>query len=419
MTCGKIINFVKKSFLAVLLLVCLLVSATSLAATTGISPPVVEAPLILRGIGQEKTVRISVKDVPETDIVFDVSFRGEYANFLNGPKSLVIPAGRQVADYNFEINPKDAPTGDYEAYIDFVHDFGGKVEGGTGMEISTGVTAIVRFSVVGEEVISFKIDDLSVRDSEVGLPIYPSFFVNNEGNVFWKPDSIQMTATHIDDGSIFQDFEIISEEIPQMEPGRAQSALLEVEHELPIGKYKAEADFYYRGEKVSTLQSDEFDIFAPGTLQQQGELVSAWTDKQVYQPGEVINLEALFENTGTIVVKGFLNSRIYDEQDSIIDTFRSEDAIVETGQEETFAEEFRIFEPGLYTIPVYVEYGNKQTVEKTVTISIEEAKISAIFVQWWLLLLIIIVIIVVVIIFRRRRKKFEEMPNDDGVNFVK
>ncbi|MFH1537070.1 MAG: hypothetical protein ABID45_03720 [Patescibacteria group bacterium] len=391
-------KIIKKTKIALLLGI-IVVVIPHLVGAVGISPSFIEKPNILKDSTQTTSILVFRDPEDSQEAVYDVKVRGEYAHYIIGPEQLIISAGKDSAQYTFEINPQDAAIGDYEVLIDFLRHpedldtetgNGEKNKVGAKIYITTGSTATVKFTVTGEQVLKYELVSFQARDTETDKPLYIDYSINNTGNVEWKPDKIELFFTDVLDDTKKSSIEILSEDIPLVKPGEFKEIISEASHDLSEGAYVGQAKFYYKDELVGKLSSQQFRVYAPGTLDQAGELISVSTNKTDYKAGEKIKLEAVFKNTGEIPVKALLITEIYKD-DELKDLLRGQESIIDKGDEITLPQIIELFKSGKYTLSVYVEYGNRMTETKSVEIVVKRS-IS-------IVISIIILIIVIAIIF--------------------
>ncbi|MFH0818372.1 MAG: hypothetical protein V1898_00005 [Patescibacteria group bacterium] len=414
-------NVLQKSFiktgkflsLAVFLFIIAFVAVPQVKAVTiGVIPPSIDAKSVLIGGKQTKNVLIQIGDQHINAVKFNVRFRGDYGQFLEGPNELIIPIGHQEATYYFNINAHELGVGNYSAFIDFLVDQPPTTDvatSGSGASVVAGLTIPVSFAVSGDQVLDYSIISFQVIDTEINKPLYLSYNIYNNGNILFKPEKIEITCQDIEDDTNVKTYIINGDELDFTPAGENSEVSLRLNHDLIEGTYIANAKFYYNNEVVESLDSQQFRVFASGTLQQQGELVDVTTNKNEYAPGENIKIDATFSNTGDIPVKSVLVTEIVDVNNSIKDLLRSNELEINKKEKGTLSIITSILEPGTYTLNSYVEYGNKKTAVENNTITVIEDK-SGLKSTWGsvIALVLIIVIIFFIVFFLKRRKKKEE-----------
>lgn len=374
----KIVQFFKKvSIIVGMVFVCGL-PLPGLAIST--SPGKVEIPNILRNSTQTRTVIIGreLSDVQNTT-TFVVQPRGEFSQYITGPAEFTMIPGEQAVEYTFDISPQDLANDTYETYFDFLPKITNQSEdqtqnknnNGANVSVTRGVTLIVRFTVTGDEVIDFHVDNLQVKDTEVNEPLFASIDVYNTGNVLWKPDSIELLLTSTTDANDIVTATITQADIQATQPGAQQTVDFSTNTLVVAEKYRARAKIYYHNAVVADIQSNNLvTVYSPGTMKQQGELLSLTTNKTEYNPNEKIKVEGRFKNTGEIVLEGVLITEVY-QADEMKELLRSQEFVIDTDEEVVFPQIIQLATPDTYTLSSYVEYGNKTTAARTVSIIVK------------------------------------------------
>jgi len=384
----------------------------------GVSPPVIEIPNLLRDSSQTKVISVSRGSEDQGEVTYTVRIRGEYAHYISGPEKVVIPAGKDLAQYSFEVNAKEAALGNYEVLIDFLRvpvglDTGSVEEGdkaGAYVTVVTGATATVKFTVTDEQILEYKLVSFQVRDTETDKPLFIKYSIDNTGNVEWKPSKIELFFTDVLDDTKKSTLEILNKDIPIVKPGERKEMVTDLPHDLLEGAYIGQVKFYYKDELVGELSSQQFKVYPPGTLRQAGELVSLTTNKSEYKTGEKIKLEAVFKNTGEIPVKALLITEIY-KGDELKDLLRGEEIIIDKGEETTLPQIIELVKSGEYTLSAHVEYGNRKTETKSVEI-LAKGSISLLS-SVVILALVIVIIFAGVFIYKRAKRKKRDLQCPD------
>lgn len=395
----------------------------------GISPPIIPVVGMLRNSVQTHSVAILVQDPAPHDIVYTVTPRGEYSHYIKGPSEHIIPKGKTSALYTFDIEPIDAAVGSYEILLSFTekaevaNDAEAKNGSGSGAKVSVlqGATAVITLSISGEEKVSFNVLYGTVEDTELRIPLIGTYTVNNTGNVEWKPDSIELTVTDVKDAGNTTSFTIDGGDIPSVKPLKTDTSSFSVGHKLIEGKYKGHMKFLYKGQIVAEFDTPPFNIFAPGTLNQSGEIISVTTNKEVYTLGEQVVLKAVFKNTGDITVEANIETKIYMGED-FKNLEVSRKLGVERKQEIEFQQFIKLNEPGEYTFEVTAEFGNRRSDTKSISVTVEAKGVSAIAVSLKdslaILGFVIIIIFFLLFVYLRHKKKLAEIKGIGGVSVI-
>ena len=362
----------------------LLVPAALIAVTPNtaeafaISPPVITAPAVMKNISQTKTVTLSrsVGD-PEGEIFFNVIASGETAAYLDFPETFSIPEGVERAVFSIDIVPTDLANGDYESIVTFEGLAPESEDGSSSVGIIQAIGAYVRFTVSGEEVVDYSIDNMNVSDSETDQVHYVVLTLSNAGNVQWRPEKVLFRFTDTEDESNVVEAIVEKEGLAFLDPGLLREEVrIGVDADLIQGSYDISADVYDAEGVVTTVSARSFNVFAPGTLSQSGELISLETNKTSYKKGDKIKLDAVFANTGEGSATVKLMTEIYLGED-YIDVMRGDELVVGFGEEVTLSEIIELDEDGEYTLSSYVFYGNQKTATKEVVVAVGNATSSS------------------------------------------
>ena len=388
------------------------------AAAIGISPPIIHAVDVLRNSAQTFTVTLLVENPAPRDLYFDAVPRGEYAHYLKGPSEMIIPQGKTSAVYTFDLEPTNAAVGSYNLQLAFTErqqppegaDGNGGANPGAKVSVLQGAILTISMTVSGDEKVSFGISRPAFEDTELRIPLVGTYTVNNNGNVEWKPDRIEVIVTDVNDASNTETYTVTGDDIPLTKPGTTVDSPIVIAHKLVEGKYKAHLKFYYKDQVVTELDSTAFNVFSPGTLNQSGELVQVSTNKETYNIGEQIVLKGLFKNTGDVTVQGQLETTIYKDG-SLVNLEVSRSLNIDRRQETEFQQFLKLSEPGTYQLEVAATFGNRKTPAHTLTITVAAAgvgEVGSTFISIALVVLLVIGIFIFLFWFVRHQKKKEE-----------
>lgn len=341
-----------------------LVAAFSLPHSTfaiSISPPEIEAENVLRGVSQTKSIRVGRLPSETGDLTVKVSARGDYASYLIFEPSFVIPAGQDAVEFEFQINGGSASSGTYQVPLTFSLIPTITAEEGTAVVgILAGATAMINFTVSGEEVVGYSFLSLGVSDLESDDHPYATFTVMNTGNVDWRPERVDLTFTNQLDATSAATASIEGSTFELIGPGETSEQILEIKQTLPEGAYTLSADVVGKDASTSQLVSQQFSVFAPGTLKQSAQLLSVTSKKSVYEFGEKILLEGTLLNDGQVPVTGTLMTEVYKDGE-YIDLLTGEEAMAGIGEEVEVTQIFEPQEAGAYTFTTYAKYANRKT----------------------------------------------------------
>ena len=401
--------FVSTLILVVVLAMALLVPRVQ---AIGISPPIIQATDILRNSAQSYSVSLLIQDPAPYDMYFSAEPRGEYGHYLKGASEVVIPQGKTSVVYDFELEPIDAAIGSYNLQLAFTEKQKAApsengAEGGAKVVVLQGAILVISMGVTGEERVSYEITRAQFEDTEPRIPLIGTYTVRNTGNVEWKPDRIEVEAYEVADPENKAMFEVKSEAIPLVKPGKVLDAKISLGHKLTEGRYRAKVRFYYKDAMIQELETPPFSVFQVGTLDQAGELVEVTTNKTTYNVGEQVVLRGLFKNTGDVTVEGQLETQVYKDG-AFVNLEVSRTLNIDRRQETVFEQFIKMNEPGEYTLEVAATYGTRKTPAQKITITVQSGTLSAVgnmYITIALLSLFVIGVIIFLILFARRKKK--------------
>lgn len=343
------------------------------AQAMGLSPPVLEAPNMMKGVTQQFETSLSRTNEPiDEDMYFLVSVRSDYPEHFSVPESVTIPAGETRVDVEFEVTPVNAANGDYSGLVSFQKQASAtEAKGaGAGSIVVQSMSLKLSYTVGGEEVISYEIHRVDGIDSEEGMSNEFKALVSNTGNVQWRPDYIEITIEDTSDTSNVYAETVDGMLFDALDPGEQ-----EVERRIPLtsslieGRYTLSADFYDAQGKVTTAESQVFYVFAEGSSKQAGELLSATTKKDSYAAGSKVKVETAFENQGEVQVDAHLVLEIFKD-DEYVDLVRGDEYKVDSYETVELSEMIELPDDGEYTISAYVAFGSKKTSSKDIVLSV-------------------------------------------------
>ncbi len=377
----------------------------------GISPPIIQATDVLRNSSQSYSVTLLIQDPAKYDTYFSAEPRGEYGHYLKGASEVIIPQGQTSVLYNFDLEPTDASVGSYNLQLAFTEkqkaaESENGAEGGAKVVVLQGAILVISMGVTGEERVSYEITRAQFEDTEPRIPLVGTYTVRNTGNVEWKPDRISVEAYEISDPDNTATFEVASDDIPLVKPGKVLDAKLSLGHKLTEGRYRAKVRFYYKEAMIQELETPPFSVFQVGTLDQAGELLEVTTNKTSYNVGEQVVLRGLFKNTGDVTVEGQLETQVY-KNGEFVNLEVSRTLNIDRRQETTFEQFIKMNEPGEYTLEVAATYGTRKTPAQKITITVQSSALGAVgnmYITIALLSLFVVGVIIFLILFARRRK---------------
>lgn len=376
----------------------------------GLSPSSVEATDLLRDRVVEKTVNLQ-RDLAELPLTLQATFNGPDARFIQGPEFVEFEVGQLSTTYTFQILPDAAATGAYSATIDFLPVSAADAPTGTGFGIRRGVTLKVGFTVTDKEVIGFSVLHTEMRPTEVGMPFYFTYTVDNTGNVEWRPDEVAFSFKDIFTDQIVDEIILDGENLDFAKPGNMSAIQTEVDHNLAPNNYAVEVKFYDQGEVVH-LSTGTLVVFESGTLAQEAAIDGVTTNKLVYRPGENIKVTGRLQNTGHLAVTGVMITEIYSEVDELVDILTSDPREVAPGEVGEVDQIVKLIDAGEYRVESHFEYASSKATDTASTvIQVEGVSLaSGLNILPFILLGLAALILILVLIYLYIRSKRRRSP---------
>ncbi len=394
------------------------------AAGIGISPAKLYFDDVLKGGYAEK--EIIVQNTNDYSITYDVfanglnkdwiAFRLDEVSFQFEEVLVPLPSGEKVSvliktpSKSSEIStftvpaktntnlivvlqpPNDAANGEYDGHIYIVPSETDEVEVekeeggvafGLGIEVGADVLAVV--NITGKEILDYVVESVSVRSTEIDYPITFSIKGRNLGNVRVTPkigiDILNQNKTEVLISGNFSGDEVW--------PTTSDTTIINISSDkLPEGQYWADVKVYVGG-NVIKQQLLTFDLMPEGALTTRGEL------KEIRKPvwakvGEVLKIEAIFENQGELPVLAKFKGEILLEGD-VVKTLESDELNVPVGDTASLTTYFTPKKAGRYIVSGYVVYSKKYTFTKEGIINVESKRLSS----WVKISLILFAILII------------------------
>lgn len=376
----------------------------------GLSPSSVDAKDLLRDRVVEKTVNLQ-RDLADVPLTLQATFKGPDARFITGPEFIEFDAGQFSTTYTFQIAPDVAATGAYSATIDFLPVNAADAPTGTGFGIRRGVTLKVGFTVTDKEIVDYSVLHSEMRPTEVGLPFFFTYTLDNTGNVEWRPDRIVFSFKDIFTDAPVGEITLDGEDLDYGVPGNVSAIQTEVEHELPPNNYSVEVKFYENDEIVH-LDTGTLVVFEAGTLAQEAVIDGVTTNKLVYRPGENIKVTGRLQNTGHLVVTGIMVTEVYSGTDELVDILTSDPREVAPGEVGEVDQFVKLNDAGEYRVEAHFEYASSKATETASTVIQVEgiSLISGLNILPFVLLGLAALLLILLVIFIYLRKKRRRAP---------
>jgi hypothetical protein len=352
----------------IILTVIFALCGSAAAVSLGISPSMVDFKQVLKGGYAEKTATISTSSQQPLDI--SISAGGQIGSWLStSENSFVLDPNSRKTIVIKVIPPADTPSGTYTGTVTAISKPSATSSGAMGAIIVTAVETQVTIEVTGDQVEKFEVSSVSTEDTEEGQPIQFDLKVDNQGNVKITP-SIHLAILD-KNGQTLKSLDYSQTEIL---PTRSEPILIKVTNDLPIGDYDAKITIAVGAQQVEKRVS--FSVLERGSLRLQGELVSMQANKVWANVGDVIEVSAMFKNTGQLVAPSVLKGKAYLE-DNLVEVLEGDEIDVPVGETAELKTYFTPKNPGRYKIVGWVYYSKKTTKESFIILNVQGSNVTA------------------------------------------
>ncbi len=343
-------------------LILLVLAANAAAVSLGVSPSNIEFRDVLKGGYAEGTATISTSSPEPVEISLSVG--GEARDWITlGETTFTLePNSRHGVKVMVE-PPADAPNGAYKASVTAKTRPPAEGQQVMGAIIITAVEMQATISVTGDQIIDYEVPSVQVKDTEEGQPIEFNIRVDNRGNTRITP---QIRVDIMDEASTIKSLDHGETEIL---PTTSENILLKVDNDLPIGQYRAKVTVSAEGEQ--TQETVGFEVLERGSLRLQGQLITIRTDKVWATVGDVVELTAVFKNTGQLVAPAVFKGKVYLDDD-IVDVIEGDEIDVPVGETADLTTYYKPGQPGKYKIVGWVYYSKKTTKEGFVIVNVQD-----------------------------------------------
>ncbi len=355
--------------------------------------------------GGEQQAQFTIFNSADTAVTYTVESDKLKDWYTFSASEIIVPANGKVQVTATVRPPADTANGVYKSII-FIKPASTNVSGGNGTQL--GIFAALGLSstinVTGEEQFAANVFKLRASDAEVGRDVIFSIGIANAGNVRFAP------AVDI---VIFKDDEIIDtvqDELDSVIPGeRQEAALAWLADDEEIGNYTADVTITALGRLV-TSRTLQFEIHRTGELSRNGVLRSLTHGEP--QLGELLELDATFENTGSVPTRAKFSGEVYINN-VLRDTVASEELLVDVGRDVVLESFYRLDEPGDYRIAGSVNFEGKKTDVEEVAFTVAGTPVSVtgnLFDPAQSPVIVIIIVIVIIVILALAVRKIRKKP---------
>jgi len=340
------------------LIVCLSLMAglSSLAAGMFVTvvPPSLTYENVLKGSSYQKEFRII--NTENFSIYYNIYVREDIADWFSfdTPSPVEVPANSGIKVAAIVNPPEDTANGIYSCTIVIkpVTDITAEGEGLVAGLISAGAVS-TSIEVVGDQIRSGKVSDVSTRDVEVGEPVVFKMKFSNDGNVKVKP-KINI--------SILKDRHVVDslvEETDFVIPGeRKDIEIKEDTTDKKTGRYTAKIGVSLDDEIISNNEL-EFNVFEKGWFKREGRIITdAVKAPSEIGMDEIAKIEIPFKNTGDLDIEAQISAEVFLDG-KLIDTLKGNTVLVEVDKTENLILYVKPKGVGSYTVRGRVSYEGK------------------------------------------------------------
>ena len=339
-----------------------------LARGVALGPPTLEIKDALRG-GQYNTA-VTIFNPGADGDTYQLGAEGQAGSWLTFydwdtkepvESSLAVPGQSNKTILIKVAVPSDAANGSYSATI-YAETFPVGNISGIGVSAVMRSTAALSIGVTGNEILDGLVGIISIRPTEVGIPLRIEVGFTNRGNVTARPKidcQINQGDTKVANFS-YTDTVI--------NPGSQGTIPVEWETTASqAGDYVAHLTVSL-GDRVLTTQDLSFKILPAGSLTIAGEF------KQLMLQGkpaldEAVTIQAVFANMGLRDIKAILTGEVYQDG-SMAGTFEGGELVIRAGSQNTLTASFTPGQPGNYVVKGQVIYEGKKTDIKSLSFAI-------------------------------------------------
>ncbi len=258
--------------------------------------------------------------------------------------------------------PLDAANGEYSTFITLYLE---PAEPASQFSLSLAASIKTKIVVSGKQVVSLSVNEISLKDTEQGMPLQITAGLANSGNVRAKP-SAEITLR--------KNTRLVKKttaELAELLPGAKSSEVISLStQELEPGNYTATATILL-GRMEIAEQEMAFLLHPYGTFTRSGKIIELSLAGEP-KAGEAPKLTGKFQNTGSIAMSAQLVSELYHEE-SLIEAVRSEETLIQPGETAELVSYFSPKKPGSYTISSRVLFGGKATEPRELSFNIRSA----------------------------------------------
>jgi hypothetical protein len=235
------------------------------------------------------------------------------------------------------------------------------------MGVVSGIILRTSIEVTGEQIYAFSVGEISVGNTEFGIPVQISAKIKNNGNVAVKP--LVKVSISDNDGREILAYDYKNTTILASE---SKNIIFAVPSEaIKESQYWANVSFYYEDGKLVKDARITFDVLEKGAFRIKGELVQV-INKVWAKVGDVVKIDAIFENQGELITNAKFQGEVY-LGDTLVSTITSEQLSVSPGEKVNLTTYFTPEKGGKYLVKGYVVYSEKLSEIKESVINVNSS----------------------------------------------
>jgi hypothetical protein len=347
----------------------LLVSRPGVVMAQGIYvyPAEIKFDDVLRGGDYFRTVGVVNNNDSDTNYRFETN--GEMAQWLSFVDSedrttivpsLLVPAhseGRVLARVHV---PSDVPNGTYKAGAVVLATVSAGTQSGSGSTVNIGAQIAIEANVTGTQQLAGSLLDMTVTDTEVGLPLDIRSRFQNSGNVVISP---QIGVTVLNNKAATIDQKTFADQAIYPNEIKTILSQWDTSNALP-GDYVGHVTVNFGGLDLGGRDLP-FKIFQRGTLTRQGTLETLKLANRP-DPGGLAKIEATVVNTGQIESKMVFVGEFF-RGSTLVKAVTSLEGRVARGESGTIEIYLDVPQAGKYTLKGKANFEGKESEVKELT----------------------------------------------------
>ena len=345
-------------FLLLLAVSCSLAANSAQAVSIGVSPASIQFDNVLKGGYAEGTVSVSTSSA--TPLNLTMRAEGAVKDWITfEPSENITFSSGDMKRISIMVRPpSDAANGLYTGSVIATTSAAKTGGSGVGAEVTTGAVCDVAVRVTGDEIKKASVILIDAKDTEEELPAEFSVSISNDGNVMIAP----LIKIEIMKKGTSEVLKTITHSTTTVLPTKTSIIRIMADTKgLPIGEYTGKVTVFLDSEKLAEKELS-FNIFERGTLRKSGVLQKIWNEPWA-NVGDVVKIDAYFENQGEMMIIGKLKGEIYNAN-RLVNVTESDELEVPVGKVVVMSAYFKPEFPGQYLVRGQVVYGGKTTETK-------------------------------------------------------